>query len=97
MADCVKCGGCVYIGSRLSEDAYSANGDIYTHIKCPSYIRSSPHNTSSTAKGDCHWCGNRVPASNLNKFYCSNNCGSLMQEYREEMNPIHDEEEDWYY
>ena len=91
MAECIICKQSVYIGSRLPEDSYVIFEGVYKHVNCP---RTTPNNESFVARGDCHWCGERVPSTNLNKFYCSDSCGARMQEYKAEKNPALEEEDE---
>ncbi len=93
MAECINCKQSIYIGSRLPEDSYVILDGMYRHVNCP---RTTPSNDSPVARGDCHWCGARVPATNLNKFYCSDSCGVNMQEYKADKKPIPEEDEDWW-
>lgn len=91
MANCVKCGETIYLGSRLSEDSYFGNEEEgYTHNRCPEPRK--PDWNKAIADGRCKACGGPVPEYSLNRFYCGS---AICSREADERYRPKDDEDDW--
>lgn len=77
---CPKCNNGIYIGSRLSEDAYIIVGHdrdsrpIYEHVKCPPHLYTRI----------CKKCWNDFYTHDLTVHFCSYSCEDYYNNPRED-------------